>query len=293
MTGTKTITKLFAANLLVALTVLPASGSADSLLAGYTLDAGSMQQWRLPGRLNEISGLALTADDRLFAIADEEAAIYEIDADKGKLKKAFAFGDPVLRDDFEGIAIIGEVFYLITSDGVVISGREGADGEQLPYQTQATGIGRHCEIEGLAADIDGHLLIACKEWRRGGKSRNPVIFRWSVTEQRLLDEFTIELQLSEILPRVDANRLNPSGIMVDPASGNMLLVAARQRVLLELDSSGRLLGALRLPLASRHRQPEGIERLSDGRLLIADEGGNHKARLAVYLPMSQGVSAAQ
>jgi hypothetical protein len=34
--------------------------------------------------------------------------------------------------------------------------------------------------------------------------------------------------------------------------------------------------------AERHRQAEGIEITRDGRLLIADEGGRGRARLAVY-----------
>jgi len=36
------------------------------VLAGYSLRAESMTQWRLPDRLNEISGLALDADGRLL-----------------------------------------------------------------------------------------------------------------------------------------------------------------------------------------------------------------------------------
>ncbi len=63
-----------------------------------------MHQWKLPKALKEISGLALTQDERLFAIEDESANVFELDYDQGRLIKRFAVSDPVLRGDFEGIA---------------------------------------------------------------------------------------------------------------------------------------------------------------------------------------------
>jgi uncharacterized protein YjiK len=60
------------------------------------------------------------------------------------------------------------------------------------------------------------------------------------------------------------------------------MVASRQQALIELTEDGDLVSARNMPLTNRHRQAEGIELTSDGRLLIADEGGTHKARLAVY-----------
>ncbi|MEM7504621.1 MAG: hypothetical protein AAF417_21465, partial [Pseudomonadota bacterium] len=74
-------------------------------------------EWRLPKRLKEISALAMSDSHRLFAVDDEIAIIYEIDYDNGKLLQAFAFGEPALRGDFEGLALVGDRFYLLTSDG--------------------------------------------------------------------------------------------------------------------------------------------------------------------------------
>lgn len=245
-----------------------------------------MQQWKLPNRLNEISGLALTADDRLFAIADEAAIVYELDIDKGFLKKAFALGSPVERGDFEGIAIAGERFFLITSDGEIFETTEGRDGEQMDYASYATGLGKRCEIEGLVTGRAGdRLLIACKEAR--GEDGVLAIFAWSIDERRLLDDAPLELPLREIVRRIGKRHFNPSGIELASGSGNLLLVAARQRALAELRPDGSLVAAMRLPLVQRHHQPEGIALTRDGRLLIADEGGGHRARLAVYRPRDQ------
>jgi len=264
-----------------------AAGESRALLDRYALDADSMRQWRLPERLREISGLALDPEDRLFAVGDEHAIIYELDWDSGRLVKAFALGDPVLREDFEGIAIVAGRFYMVTSGGDFYESAEGRDGEQLDYERYSTGLGERCEIEGLAATRGGdRLLIACKE-PRGGHAEIE-IHAWSPESRRLLPGEMLTLPLADILPSVGATRLNPSGIVVVPENGNLLIVAARQRALVELSPDGRVLAALPLPLAHRHRQPEGIELATDGRLLVADEGGSHKARLAVYQPRASG-----
>ncbi len=255
----------------------------DSVLSGYSLEDESLSQWRLPNRLKEISGLAVTMDGRLFAVADEAAIIYELDLERGRIHKSFAYGDPVLRGDFEGIAIDGSVVYLVTSDGVIVSGGEGANGEQLEYTSDETGAGTECEIEGLATDRrNGRLLLACKTLRQSRSIDDLAIFGWSIADRVIDPGATITVPVRRILRELRTNRLNPSGLVVDEQSGHLLLVAARQRALVELSPEGQLVAVTELPLTARHRQPEGLAMLSDGRLLIADEGGNHKGRLGIY-----------
>jgi len=111
----------------------PASGMAAP-------DEDSFQQWALPDRLREISGLALTSDERLLAVADEFAVVYEIDYESDRLVKAFALGEPAARGDFEGIAVLDETVWLMTSDGVLYAAAEGGNGDIVSYDrtTQAS-----------------------------------------------------------------------------------------------------------------------------------------------------------
>jgi uncharacterized protein YjiK len=74
-----------------------------------------------------------------------------------------------------------------------------------------------------------------------------------------------------IIDMIDKKRFNPSGIAIDPKSGERVLVAARQDALVRLTSEGILSSAIILAKKSRHKQAEGIEITSDGRMLIADE----------------------
>lgn len=249
----------------------------------YPLTGETLEQWKLPSRLDEISGLALTGDERLLAVGDEQAVVYELDYLDGRLVKAFAFGDPTLRGDFEGIAWHDRRVYLVTSSGTIYAAGEGDDGERVPFREHRTELGRDCEVEGLAADPEAdRLMIPCKRTLRGSDLAKPMIFLWSTRDRTVEWVRRIELPDEAIEAELGVADLRPSGIARVPSNGHWLIVAARQKALVEIDANGRLVAARRLPLAARHRQPEGIELLADGRLLIADEADGGAPRLAVY-----------
>ena len=256
--------------------------AAESVLSRYSFEAASFTQWKLPKRLKEISALALDDDGRLFALEDEHAIVYQIDYGDGGLRKAFALGEPTLRGDFEGIAIVADAFYLLTSDGTLFRAPEGRDGEHVAFERIATGLAPYCEFEGLALDADSaNLLLACKRSRRAVDSARRWIFRFSTHAQRIVSP-AISVDVSRVAAWLHSKSFEPSGI--DVVDGHLLLVAARQRALVETDANGALVAALPLPLAKRHHQPEGIAVARDGRIIIADEGGNGRARLGVYRP---------
>ena len=259
--------------------------AAQGVLDRYEFSAETSEQWRLPDKLNEISGLALTGDGRLLAVTDESAIVYELDYSAGRLVKAFALGDPTARGDFEGIAWSDGRVWLVTSKGVIYESAEGEDGERVDYAEYETGFGKLCEIEGLAyRRSGGMLLLLCKKIRQKSGLESLAIFAWSASSRRPVPEQTIALPDRDIAAALRMTRLNPSGLAIEPQSGNLLIVAARQRAVIELDARGSLLSARVLPLAGRHRQAEGIEILPSGVILIADEGGGHRARLALYSP---------
>ena len=263
--------------------LLPVSllAAAVMVLDRYSLETGSMMQWRLPDRLNEISGLAMTPDGRLLAVDDEVAIIYEIDYDNGKLVKAFALGKPVIKGDFEGIAVADGIVYLTTSSGRVYLLAEGADGQRVTFDNFDSGLGTYCEIEGLVQSIDStRLYFLCKKARKKSEIRGLSLFAWDIEKRKLLPDESIVLPEEKIMRQLRIDRFSPSGVTIDRHTGNIIIVASRQRVLAEITKDGKLVATRHL--GPQHRQAEGIELAIDGRLVIADEGGSHRARLAVY-----------
>ncbi len=241
----------------------------------------------MPGRLREISGLALTPEERLFAVTDERAVVYELDYNEGKVVKSFALGDPAVRGDFEGIAVLGHNVWLMTSGGDLFVTSDGPDGSNMRYRKYETGLGGYCELEGLAANRAAEtLILACKETH--AKKNDLMIFELAVTQGDVEELRRVTVPEAEIEDRIDKKELNPSGIAIDPQTGKWVLIAARQHALVRLNADGGLSDAIILEKKGRHRQAEGIAITRDGRMLIADEGGNGRARLAVYPAGSQG-----
>lgn len=258
-------------------------------LESYDLKVETAAHWKLPGHLKEISGLAMTMDNRLLAHDDEKGIIYEIDYRKGLIVKAFQLADVAnpVTDDFEGIATVDDQVYLVTSSGRLYECSEGAAGESVLFNIYATGIGRDCEIEGLAYDASQRaLLLMCKDARRVDLKEQLTIYRWSTDEKQLIKDAHTVIPIIEFSRHIKGKEFQPSGIERHPVSGNYFVVAARQKAIAEITPGGEVVAARQFPTQG-HRQPEGITFAVDGTLIIADEGVGRKARLTFY-PVSEG-----
>jgi hypothetical protein len=122
-----------------------------------------LARWIMPKDLNEISGLALTPDGRLFTHPDERAVISELDYRRGVVIKQFLLGRRGAQADFEGIAIAGERMFLLTSNGRLFEFKEGANGATVEYSIHDLELGKECEFEGLGFDSSlNAVLLVCK-----------------------------------------------------------------------------------------------------------------------------------
>ncbi len=232
----------------------------------------------LPGRLAEVSGLAFTPDGRLFAHDDERARIHEIDVETGEVGLRFDLGDPVERGDFEGIAIAGERFFLVTSQGRLYEFREVGDREEAPYRVTDTGLGSRCEVEGLDyRESEDELLVACKV---SVPDRGTLVVHRVPLDGGRPPPAPIEVAKSQLAAYgLDAS-FQPSAVAVDP-TGTLILVSGSSEALIEVDANGRLLAGLQFT-GNRHRQSEGLGFGPDGTLYIADEQNRRDARLTAY-----------
>lgn len=253
----------------------------STALSEFGVDEKARERFSLPERLREISGLAMTADDRALAHDDEVGIIYEIDHRHGRVVKAFRLGNDTVRADFEGIAVAGDRIYLVTSDGTIYESPEGRNGERVRYVVHETGVGRECEVEGLAFEPgDRVLLLPCKEARIAALEDMVVIFRWSLARQGLAEPSRITFPRHRLTARINGKPFRPSAIERHPVRGTYFVISAREQAIAEITPTGEILaiGELR---KGRHRQPEGIAFTSDLSLVIADEG-KRRGQLTLY-----------
>ena len=258
--------------------------SPTYVLGTYAFQAETVTRWKLPKRLREISGLAMTRDQRLLAHNDEKGTVYEIDYRTGSITKAFKLVDldTSVKDDFEGIATASGWVYLVTSSGRLYQFREGADKQKVPFNIYATGVGTDCEVEGLAYEPnDRALLLMCKNPRSQQQKRLLTIYRWSVDTKQLIEGAHTAIPIAEFSRYIKGKKFQPSGIERHPESGNYFVVAALQRAIAEITPSGQVLAVVEFA-HKWHRQVEGITFTQDNTLIVADEGEKKRANLTLY-----------
>ena len=270
-------------------TALPLADTMAALqrkisLESYTLNEETATHWKLSSHLEEISGLAMTRDSRLLAHNDERGIIFEIDYQNGSIVKAFQLTDMKnpIASDFEGIATIDDQVYLVTSSGRLYECREGAAGESVLFNVYTTGVGRDCEIEGLAYDESKRaFLLMCKDARSADMEGQLAVYHWSIDEKQLIKDAHTAIPVDEFARHIKGKKFQPSGIERHPISGNYFIIAARQGAIAEITPGGKVV-AVRAFLAQWHRQAEGITFAADGTLIVSDEGAGRKARLTLY-----------
>ncbi|MEZ5596925.1 MAG: hypothetical protein R3E84_11100 [Pseudomonadales bacterium] len=266
---------------LVACSETPAAtATAPAYLDSFNLETPD-RQWTLPKPLTEISGLAVTPDGQVFAHDDERGVIHRLDISTGQRLGAFALTGNAERGDYEGIAWLQERLWLVDSDGVLIDVRPGADGTRVAGTRHETGLGEHCEVEGLAADAARQLLVlSCKQQRDKRHNGAVTVHFWSADGG--LDVLPpLTLAESALAGVIATSHYNPSAVELTPDREHLLLLAGRQQALAEVALDGTVLRVVRLNRRT-HPQPEGIAITPSGDLLIADEGKKAGGMLAVY-----------
>ncbi len=282
-----TISRWFIAMLALAACSRPQQpAQAQAAPEGSLFAAAPAQQWRLPEQLREISGLAVSPDGRLFGHDDEHAVVYEIDATRGGLAKAFALGDPPLQGDFEGLAIAPDgTFWLAASRGEIYRFREGGDGAHVEFARFDTGLGEICEVEGLAyLAAEESLILACKRTHARDMRDRVAMYIWPFSGEA---ELWRDLPEAELAAAAGVRHFRPSSLDIDARSGRLLLLSASDAALVELSADGALVSARELE--GEHVQPEGVAVLAGGALVITDEAGGRAstALLSVYPGVGQ------
>jgi uncharacterized protein YjiK len=255
------------------------SDSNIGTLHNYSFSDKDSRTITLPKKLNEISGLTVTADDRLFSHNDEVGAVYEVDISTGKIINEFYLGKKKLKKDFEGIALVNDSLFLVTSSGVLYKFSYSDHEKNIDYKKFKTFLSAKFNVEGLCYDkATNSLLLACKEYAGKDLAEYKAIYAFDLSRYKLQKEPRFLINLDSLKNKFNINNFSPTGIEVHPKSGNIFVLSSHEKAIVELSSNGELLNAVKLK-SKNHRQPEGISFLSDLSLLISDEGKGEKAKV--------------
>lgn len=256
------------------------SSLAQSILK--EIDFAEPERFVLPNQLQEISGLAINLDGRLFAHNDEKGTVYEIDFKTKQVVKSFFIGWMAIYRDFEDIAIVDDKFFLLVSNGNIYEFGEADNKRYSDYKIYRSVFSPKFEFEGLCYDsLTNSLLLASKEYPGKKYSGMRTVYSFSLNTKQFIPEPRFVISLKELKNKFKICEFKPTGIEYHPSSKTFLIISSNKKSIIELSNNGEIINGMLLPEAN-HLQPEGIAFNKSGDLLIADEGQDGNGFITKY-----------
>ncbi len=244
----------------------------------------------LPGRLEEISGLDYLGDQVILCVEDEKGVLYFYNTGEKKVTREIKFAK---NGDYEGVAHIDNLAYVIKSDGKLFTFPIDRNNEVDAMEIK-TPFTRANDLEGLTA---GHkkneLYLACKEQAEieNNKMKGRAVYSFDLEKNLVLKTPYIHLTTEIFREVLKENGLSPSrhmpfkpsGIALHPKTGDMFIIGSVGKLIIVLDRSGKITGAV--PLSQKiFIQPEGICFDEKGTLFISSEGRGKNGYILAFNP---------
>ncbi|PWH87209.1 SdiA-regulated domain-containing protein [Brumimicrobium oceani] len=231
------------------------------------------QVYNLPDVLREVSGIALSEDEKsILCVQDELGAVFEYDFLQEEIKNIHRFTD---IGDFEGVSVIGELVYVLRSDGKIFTFNYKNKTEIKEQMLSLNSF----NFESLAFDESNkQFLTISKDAALNQPESKRFLYQFPVdypAQTSLLLEVDI-LEINKIIAEeitdMQENNVmfNPSEIAIHPITREIYILAASDRILTIYNEQG-LKSVYPLP-AELYYKPEGLAFFKNGDLLISSEG---------------------
>ncbi|TCZ67196.1 hypothetical protein [Flaviaesturariibacter aridisoli] len=241
------------------------------------LQSGSVhikQRWDLPEALREVSAIAWAGNNRIACVQDNDGIIYFYDIGAGKVADQFTFAG---KGDFEGLAIAGNTYYVLRSDGMLFEITRGAGKPEV--RTYQGPFSNHNDCESLSYDAArNRLLIGVKEADLSDASRKGV-YPFDLATKQFSTEAAYYIASDNAAPasgkkgkKKKAGTIRPSDNVLIPGGQGLYVLDGPRSELLVTDARGNVERVIELD-KSVFPQPEGLCFSPGGELYLSSEAG--------------------
>jgi uncharacterized protein YjiK len=243
------------------------------------------KQWDLPTKLKEISSLTYLDNERFACNEDETGTIYIYNTTTKAIENEIAFAGP---GDYEGIALVDKVAYVVRSDGKLLE-VNNIESKKPVVKEYATPLKAKQNVEGLCFDKkNNRLLLAIKDKDAGGDDYKG-IYAFDIGTKALAENPVYKIDLNDPAFSQENGKkkkavIQPSAISVNPLNGDLYVTDGPGSRLLVMDGQGKIKSYISLG-AKSFPQPEGITFNPQGDVFISNEGTKNSGNiLQVSLP---------
>ena len=238
-----------------------------------------VNKWEMPKSLIEISGLSYLDDHHFACIQDELGKIFIYNIRSSSVEKEISFG---ASGDYEELAVVGETIWVLRSDGKLfeVNKMNTSKPSVNEYSTQLT-IKQDCE--GLCYDKKNNRLLIAIKGAEPNTDNYKGIYAFDLSSKKMDQQpvFKIDLQnkvFGNGSNKKKRNTINPSGISIHPANGDIYIIDGRNPQLLIIDAAGNIKKLYGLN-SKDFSQPEGIAFNLAGDLFISNEGAKQPGNI--------------
>lgn len=237
---------------------------------GYNLDRPRIL--KLPASLDEISGIVFyPKDNSVLAINDERGWLYKIFlSNRNEIQKWKYAGGA----DFEDLVLVDSTFYVLQSNGRLISFKflKPDSVKAINYQLQVPGSN---EFEILYLDkAKNALIMLCKDCQADDKnSLSSYAFNLETHSFSPKPAFVVDVRKIETLMNEKGLHFKPSAAAIHPVTGELYVISSINKLLVIADKSGIPQKAYRID-PKLFKQPEGITFSPNGDLVISNESAD-------------------
>ena len=254
------------------------TGDKLSSPPGYNLN--KPQIFKLPASLDEISGVVYyPKDNSVLAINDERGWLYKIFLSKRNEIQKWKYAGGA---DFEDLVLVDSTFYVLQSNGRLISFKflKPDSVKASSYQLQVPGSN---EFEILYLDKEKNALImVCKDCQADDKnSLSSYAFDLESQSFSPKPAFVIDVRKIETLMNQKGLHLKPSAAAIHPVTGELYIISSINKLIVIADKNGNPQKAYRIS-SKLFKQPEGITFSPKGDLVISNESADIGAANILY-----------
>ena len=249
----------------------------------------------LPPILHEISGLAIIDSTSIACIQDEDGILFIYNIKSHKITQQHTFG---LKGDYEGIALVNDLLYVLRSDGILFE-IKNYQSKKLKVKTYSTRVPA-INNEGLCYDATNQqLLIGAKGKINKDPSNKDVrfIYAFDLKTKTLNQSPAFSFNIIDInvtakmhgihFPKKQNKKgqsiehsfkFNTSEISIHPITQQLYVLSATDHALFVFNKNANLEYIEQLnPIV--FNKSEGLDFFQNGDLLISNEGQAHRPTL--------------
>ena len=237
---------------------------------------------KLDLKLKEISGIAWDSKSNTFlAINDESGNLFVLDKETKLISAEYLFGD---KGDYEDVAILNGIPYMLRSDGTIFKFIKDSTGKTYGPEAGKIGLSGSNDFETMYSDpARKALIVMCKNCNSDdAKSVSAYAFYPDSIGFDNKPLFTIDAAKVAELSPFKTSKLQPSAAAIHPILQKLFILSSASSQLVIADLNGNVQSVYKLS-QKLFPQPEGITFKQNGDMYISNEGVGVKSTLLKFV----------